>query len=104
MTDKITLEVCKDGLTGKPQLSINKVDENGVGGGYRLAGPKFNGSSKLLLQTELDQRDADEIRAYLDAVFPVKPASDATPESAPLVCGFELDDGSVAYYGVDGAQ
>jgi hypothetical protein len=25
-------------------------------------------------------------------------------ESAPLVCGFELDDGSIAYYGVDGAR
>ena len=25
-------------------------------------------------------------------------------ESAPLVCGFELDDGSIAYYGVDGAE
>jgi hypothetical protein len=28
----------------------------------------------------------------------------APVESAPLVCGFELDDGSVAYYGVGGAQ
>jgi hypothetical protein len=28
----------------------------------------------------------------------------AAEESAPLVCGFELDDGSVAYYGVDGAE
>jgi hypothetical protein len=75
MTDKITLDVCKDGLTGKLQLSINKLDENGTGGGYRLAGPKFNGSSKPLLETELDQRDADEIRAYLDAVFPVTDAA-----------------------------
>jgi hypothetical protein len=82
MPEKITLEVCKDGWTGGLQLSINKVDEEGRGGGYRLAGPKFNGSSKLLLQTALDQRDADEIRAHLDAVFPVKPANDAAAEEA----------------------
>jgi hypothetical protein len=68
--DRITIEVCRDGWTNGIQLSINQRDKNGAGDGYRLAGPKFNGSSKSLLKTELDQRDADEIRGYLDAVFP----------------------------------
>jgi hypothetical protein len=72
--DRITLEVDRDGLTGKLQLSIQQTHENGAGHGYRLAGPKFNGSGKNLLKRELDQRDADEIRGYLDAVFPVPPA------------------------------
>lgn len=70
MTDRIVIEVGKDGWTGALQLSISRLDENGVGHGRRLAGPKFNGSTKPLLSRELDERDADEIRAYLDAVFP----------------------------------
>lgn len=70
MTDRIVIEVGKDGWTGALQLSISKLDENGVGHGRRLAGPKFNGSTKPLLSRELDERDADEIRAYLNAVFP----------------------------------
>ena len=57
------------------QLSINQTDENGTGDGYRLAGPKFNGSGEVLLTRHLDDRDAAEIRRYLDAVFPM-PATD----------------------------
>jgi len=68
--DRITLEVSRDGWTNGVQLSINKLDEKGVGWGYRIAGPKFNGSGETLLKRELDQRDVDEIRRYLDAVFP----------------------------------
>ncbi|MFE2407043.1 hypothetical protein ACFXDE_01730 [Kitasatospora sp. NPDC059408] len=70
-TDRITIEVCRDGWTKGLQISINQVDENGRGHGYRLAGPKFNGSSTSLLKTELDDRDATEIRALLAAVFPL---------------------------------
>lgn len=69
MTDKITLEVDQDGLTGKLQLSINERDEKGTGWGYRLHGPKFNGSGKNLLEHDLTQADADEIRKYLDKAF-----------------------------------
>jgi hypothetical protein len=70
-TDRITLEVDRDGWTNGIQLSINRLNEEGVGSGYRLAGPKFNGSGKTLLTRTLDQRDADEIRTCLDAVFPL---------------------------------
>lgn len=68
--DRIVLDVDKDGWTGQLQLSINLAHANGGGHGYRLAGPKFNGSGKNLLSHDLDQRDADEIRSYLDAAFP----------------------------------
>ncbi len=74
-TDKIHIDVCRDGLTNGLQLSINQTDEDGAGHGYRLAGPKFNGSGKVLLSRTLDERDATEIRRYLDAVFPVSPSA-----------------------------
>ena len=61
------LSIYKDGWTGGIQLSI----EDASGSGFRLAGPKFNGSGKPLLRTKLTQRDADEIRRYLDRAFPL---------------------------------
>lgn len=63
----ISLTVSKDGWTKGLQLSIDAGD-----GGYRIAGPKFNGSSTVLLTHQLDQRDVDEIRRYLDDAFPLK--------------------------------
>ena len=71
MAYTLTLDVTRDGWTDGIQLSISKRDETGLGDGYRLAGPKFNGSSEPLLSKTLDERDAAEIRRYLDAVFPV---------------------------------
>ena len=59
----IKIEVYKDGWTNKLQVCIG--DENG---GYRLAGPKFNGSGKLLVSQELDKIDAEKIRNYLDKI------------------------------------
>jgi hypothetical protein len=66
MTKKISIEVCRDGWTKGLQLNIDNGSD-----GYRLAGPKFNGSSMTLLKTELDERDAREIREYLDQGFPL---------------------------------
>lgn len=60
------LSVSKDGWTGGIQLSI--CDESGSG--FRIHGPKFNGSGKNLVDHKLTQRDADEIRRYLDRAFP----------------------------------
>ena len=79
MPDKLTIDVTRDGWTGKLQLSISKHDEDGTGTGYRLAGPKFNGSSEPVLSKILDRDDAEEIRRYLDAVFPVA-ANSSTPQ------------------------
>ena len=61
------------------QLSINAMDGENSGHGYRLMGPKFVGNSRNLRTVELSQRDADEIRAILDEVFPPKPPVE--PES-----------------------
>ncbi|MFD8577210.1 hypothetical protein ACFV1H_17995 [Streptomyces virginiae] len=75
MTDpkptRIVLDVDRDGWTNGLQLNIAELDENNSGWGYRLAGPKYNGSSKNLLRVELDERAAAEIRKMLDKGFPL---------------------------------
>ena len=63
--ERVTLELSKDGWTSGLQVSIQAYDGSGSGDGYRLIGPKFNGSSKLLKSVELTDRDAQEIRSYL---------------------------------------
>jgi hypothetical protein len=68
--NRITLEVSRDNFTGGLQLSISQLDENDHGHGYRIKGPKFLGDSATLLSHDLTQRDAGEIRGYLDAAFP----------------------------------
>ncbi|MFD7922485.1 hypothetical protein ACFV3R_25075 [Streptomyces sp. NPDC059740] len=52
------------------QLSINVMTSETNGHGYRLMGPKYSGRSRNLRTITLTQRDADEIRAVLDEVFP----------------------------------
>jgi hypothetical protein len=66
----VWMAVTEDGWTGGVQLSISRLDAAGTGHGYRIAGPKFNGSGRSLLRRELTEDDAQEIRRYLDAVFP----------------------------------
>lgn len=63
---KVVLEVWEVG--GCVQISISEVDENGNGGGYRIAGPSFAGNSRLLTSKTLNERDAKEIRSYIDKV------------------------------------
>jgi hypothetical protein len=48
---------------GRFQLSIG--NENG---GYRIAGPKFDGRSKTIMRHEIRPRDVSEIGQYLDLV------------------------------------
>jgi hypothetical protein len=71
MTGNVIIEVCRDGWTGKLQMSISLLDEDGAGNGYRLAGPKFNGSGQPLLIAKIDERAAQEIRRQIDEAFPV---------------------------------
>jgi len=59
---EIKIEVYQDGWTNGLQVCI--CDHNG---GYRIAGPKFNGSGKLLLSKTLNERDIQEIQSYLKA-------------------------------------
>jgi len=71
MSNKLTIAVDQDGWTKGYQVSINLIGKDGGGHGYRIAGPKFNGSSTSVVKHTLTERDAREIRAYLDRVFPL---------------------------------
>lgn len=72
MTEKLVLEVNRTNAQGALRVLLSRVDENGSGLGYRLAGPKhYNMGVTTLLEAELTERDASEIRRMLDAVFPV---------------------------------
>ena len=90
MSDRLELAVERDSWTSRLQLSISKLDEHGAGDGYRIAGPKFNGSSKPVLTAKLTERDAAEIRSYLDAVFPV--AGDAEVQYAVAYGGEDAEN------------
>lgn len=82
MKQRIVIDVDRDGWTKNLQLNIATLNENDRGWGFRLAGPKYNGSSKNLLRTELDERDAAEIRKALDTAFPLP---DKVPHIEALV-------------------
>lgn len=70
MSARLVIILSRCDWTNGLQLVMSQLDEKGPGRGYRLAGPKFNGSGRGLLTATLTQRDADEIRSMLDAVFP----------------------------------
>ncbi|EKS37799.1 hypothetical protein [Afipia clevelandensis] len=71
-TSKIFLCVDRDGWTGGYQLSID--DDHG---GFRIAGPKYNGSSKSIIRHQITARDAGRIREYLDKIAPAVAETDA---------------------------
>jgi hypothetical protein len=79
MSERIVIDVDRDGWTKGLQLNIAQLDENDKGWGYRLHGPKYNGSSKNLARHVLDERDAAEIRKMLDAAFPLADAGESEP-------------------------
>lgn len=60
MSGGVYLSVSKDGWTNGFQLSVG--DDSG---GYRIHGPKFNGSSKDVIHHELSARDCDELERYI---------------------------------------
>jgi hypothetical protein len=74
MSDRIVIDVSRDGWTGRLQLGISQLSsqrgETDRGSGLRLSGPKFNGSSERLLRFEVGQQDADDIRKFLNVVDP----------------------------------
>lgn len=90
--DRLIIEVDRDGWTGSLQVQIARLDADDTGDGYRLAGPKYNGSGERLLRAELDQRDANEIRSYLDAMFPPQEAAAPALDRWQAATGWPQDD------------
>ena len=64
----VYLTVDRDAYTGRVQLGICVLDENGSGHGHRIAGPKYLGAGEVLMKARIDQEAADEIRQYLDLI------------------------------------
>lgn len=54
-----------DTAHGAHQLSIDVDYEGGGGHGYRVAGPKYDGTSCSVMRHRLTQRDISELRVYL---------------------------------------
>lgn len=67
----VYLCVDQDGWTGGIQLSID--DESG---GYRISGPKFNGSSKRLKRHRLTERDCSELERYIAKARALSPSTE----------------------------
>lgn len=82
MTETLTIAAYRCN-TGGTQITLSKTDENGRGWGRRLAGPKHhNLGVKELVSAVVDESDAAEIRAMLDAAFP-DPQAATGQEAAP---------------------
>ncbi|MFC8583486.1 hypothetical protein ACFUGD_02750 [Streptomyces sp. NPDC057217] len=74
ITDRLVFEINRT-PGGALQLQIAQLDEDGLGSGYRLAGPKYLGDSDTVLTAAITEADADQIRRYLDRKFPPKPSA-----------------------------
>lgn len=62
--ERVYISVDRDGWTDGLQLSIGIENERGGGLGFRIFGPKYNGSSKTLKRHILSLRDVAEIERY----------------------------------------
>lgn len=48
------------------RITLSALDAEGLGHGYRLAGPKcIDGGGRVVARRVLDRRDVEEIRRYL---------------------------------------
>jgi GTP cyclohydrolase I len=67
MSERVYFSI--DRCHGSYQLSINIEDDDGGGGhGYRIAGPKYDGTSGRLLKHYVTERDRSELHAYIDPI------------------------------------
>lgn len=71
---KLYITCDQDGLTKGYQIAIESRDEAGNGHGTRLAGPKYSGTGRNLKRALIGEREAADIRKYLDEHFPVATA------------------------------
>jgi hypothetical protein len=68
---RISIAAYRTNAEGGAQIQIARLDAQGHGVGYRLAGPKhYNLGTRTLVERDLDEQDIAEIRSLLDAVSP----------------------------------
>lgn len=80
-TDRLVLAVYRTRAGNAIQVQLCQLDPKDCGVGYRLAGPKHhNMGCETLLEEDIDERDAAEVRRMLDAVYPVAPRRISSPE------------------------
>lgn len=104
-TATITLDVANtDPKFPAYQLSINAMDGENSGHGYRLMGPKYLGRSKNLRTAELSQRDADSIRGILDEVFPPKKPEEPAVSHLYTIRNWATDKEIRTYTRLEAAQ
>ena len=68
-------------IDGAIQLSIDEIDETDGGIGYRICGPKYDGSGRNLVTHRLTDRDVKEIARYLRKVGDSVDALDAAAKA-----------------------
>lgn len=75
---RLVLEVVRTHAENAIQVTLSQLDAKGTGWAYRLAGSKhYNLGATPLLEQEITERDAQEVRGMLDAAFPVTATPDA---------------------------
>jgi hypothetical protein len=100
---RLVLTLVKKAIGGY-QVHLAALDDKDAGLGRRLLGTKhYNMGATVVLKDELTADDAAEIRAMLDAVYPVEPVDEQPPVDQALrnrirraICEFPFDD-----YGLD---
>jgi len=97
---RLTIAVYRTRAERALQVQIAQLGPDGIGVGYRLAGPKhYNAGTTELISRELDADDATEIRAMLDDVFPVRPP---LTEAERRFLSFALDQAAEEMFLNDG--
>lgn len=66
MSKRLTLSVDRE--AGEYQAAFNLLNENGSGGGRRIYGPSYAGTSKPVFEVTLSAEDRRVLREYLDEV------------------------------------
>lgn len=81
---RLVLTLDKKAIGGY-QVNLAAVDDKGTGLGRRLLGTKhYNQGTTTVLEDELTAADAHEIRAMLDAVYPVASVDEQPPVDQAL--------------------
>jgi len=66
MSERASVAICVYLKSSNSNALLQVCVEDQDGNGYRVAGPKFDGVSILLVRAELNDRDREEVRRLID--------------------------------------